>query len=61
MKKATIRWYTPEGKYMGWTYQSKVTYRSARSWLRSGNYIRIKSAVLNPFTSETKLLNLFPR
>lgn len=65
MKRITVRWYAyyedSPPKYVGWTYAGIVSYREACNWLRSGNYIKINNEVLNPFTSNTKLVNLFPR
>jgi hypothetical protein len=35
----TVRLYTKDGKYMGWEYF--LSFGQVKSWLSSGNYIKI--------------------
>lgn len=61
MKRQTVRFYTDSGLYNGWQWLNTTTFSEARSWLRSGNNLKIGDETLNSFTSITKLLNIFPR
>lgn len=61
--KETVRFYDENGKYRGWNYLNKVTFRQARSWLRSGNSLTVKTSSgisgFNSFSSTIRLLNTF--
>jgi len=59
MKRQTVRFYTDSGLYKGWQWLNITTFREARSWLLSGNYLKVGKDTLTSFTSTTKLLNLF--
>jgi hypothetical protein len=40
--RITVAFYTDSGRYMGWRYLSKaVGDGELRSWLRSGNYVKV--------------------
>jgi len=57
--RETVRWYNDAGKYLGWTYKSIVSYREVRSWLLSGNYIKIGKDTFNPMSTTSVLLKHF--
>lgn len=47
MKRTTVRFYSEDGKYCGWNYIDKTTYRQLRGWVRSSNSFIIEN---NSFT-----------
>jgi hypothetical protein len=55
MKHKTVRFYAASGKYMGWKYKKNTTYGELRSWLLSGNSLRIGKRVYNSFDSSRLL------
>lgn len=50
-KKRTARFYTEHGTYMGWVYINAKTYLEIRSWLLSGNTIKIEDKVFHDFST----------
>jgi hypothetical protein len=43
----TIRYYTNNNKYMGWEYLQRGRFLSYKSWMLSGNNLRIGKAIIN--------------
>lgn len=58
MKMTTIRFYTNDLKYMGWQYVTNTTLSEVVNWLRSGNYIKHKNEIFNPFSSTSSLRHI---
>ena len=59
-KKQTFRFYTDQGKYMGWAYLNRENYHNGiKSWIRSGNYIMIDKLTINWINRGLVLLNSF--
>ena len=64
MKRATVRFYTEDGKYMGWQWLNTTTFRELRNWVRSFNAFKIHkhtyslinwgSFILSPYSKMVK-------
>lgn len=46
MKKNTIRYYSDQGRYLGWEYVDKASLTYTIHWLKSGNEIRYKEELI---------------
>lgn len=40
-KYATVKFYTDTGRYMGWKYLKNCSLWELRSWIKSGNTIKL--------------------